>query len=42
MRVIYQLQRDRTQVVHLFDELARKLPEGIYLTSLKQSGTIIT
>lgn len=41
MNVIYQLQGDRTQVVHLFDELARKLPDGIYFTSLKHSGSSI-
>lgn len=38
MNVIYQLQSDRSQVVHLFDELARKLPDGIYFTSLRLSG----
>ncbi len=42
MRVIQQLQLDRTQIVHLFDDLVRKLPEGVYLTSLKQTGLIIT
>ena len=42
MRVIQQLQLDRTQVVHIFDDLVRKLPEGVYLTSLKQAGPIIT
>ena len=42
MRVIQQLQLDRTQVVHLFDDLVRKMPEGVYLTSLKQAGPIIT
>jgi type IV pilus assembly protein PilN len=42
MRVIQQLQMDRTQIVHMFDDLVRKLPEGVYLTSLKQSGQTIT
>ena len=42
MRVIQQLQLDRTQVVHLFDDLVRKMPEGMYLTSLKQAGQTIT
>jgi type IV pilus assembly protein PilN len=42
MRVIQQLQLDRTQIVHLFDDLVRKLPEGAYLTSLKQAGPLIT
>ncbi len=39
MNVIYQLQGDRTQVVHLFDELARKLPEGVYLALLNYTGS---
>jgi type IV pilus assembly protein PilN len=38
MNVIYQLQGDRAKVVHLFDELARKLPDGIYLVSLNHVG----
>lgn len=38
MNVIYQLQADRIQVVHQFDELARRLPEGVYLTSFKYAG----
>ncbi|HSD97580.1 MAG TPA: PilN domain-containing protein [Sulfuricaulis sp.] len=42
MNVIYQLQGDRAQVVHLFDELARKLPDGIYFSSLKHSGSSIS
>ncbi len=41
MNVIYQLQSDRSQVVHLFDELARKLPDGVYFTSLNLSGNTI-
>jgi len=41
MNVIYQLQGARAQVVHLFDELARKLPDGIYFSSLKHSGSNI-
>lgn len=42
MRVIQQLQVDRTQIVHVFDSLARRLPQGIYLTKLVQNGTKIT
>jgi type IV pilus assembly protein PilN len=41
MNVIYQLQGDRAKVVHLFDELARKLPEGVYLASLNHTGSNI-
>lgn len=36
MNVIYRLQGDRTQIVHIFDELVRKLPEGVYFTNMKQ------
>jgi type IV pilus assembly protein PilN len=42
MNVIYQLQADRIQVVHVFDELTRKLPEGVYLTAFKYSGSNIS
>jgi type IV pilus assembly protein PilN len=38
MNVIYQLQGDRTQIVHVFDDLVRKLPEGVYFKTLKQRG----
>ena len=40
--VIYQLQADRIQVVHVFDEIARRLPEGVYLTSFRYSGSNIS
>ena len=35
--VIEQLQANRSQMVHLFDSLVRTIPDGINLTSLKQS-----
>lgn len=38
MRIIEELQTSRPEIVHLFEELARTLPEGVYLTSVKQSG----
>jgi len=38
MKVIFQLQADRSQIVHVFDELVRKLPEGVYITNLRQKG----
>lgn len=38
MNVIQQLQADRTRVVRIFDELVRRVPEGVQLTSLKQTG----
>jgi type IV pilus assembly protein PilN len=39
MEIIDQLQKSRPEVVHLFDELVRQLPEGVYLTSIKQNGS---
>ncbi len=38
MRIVEQLQTSRPEVVHLFDELTKTLPEGVYLTSLTQRG----
>jgi type IV pilus assembly protein PilN len=38
MEVIQELQRNRPEIVHMFDEIARITPEGIYLDSMKQSG----
>jgi len=42
MKVIETLQGQRPQMVHLFDEIVKTLPDGIYLTSIKQSGTSLT
>ena len=42
MRVIERLQGTRTQIVHVFDDLVRQMPEGVYLTSLTQRGNNIT
>ncbi len=38
MQVIERLQSNRTESVHYFDEMVNTLPEGVYLTSLAQSG----
>jgi type IV pilus assembly protein PilN len=37
-RAVEDLQADRNQPVYLMDELARQVPEGIYLKSFKQEG----
>src|ERR1700689_5125404 len=37
MEIIERLQRSRPQIVHLFDEIVRTLPDGVYLTSVKQT-----
>jgi len=39
MEIIETLQRSRPEIVHVFDEVVRMLPEGVYLTYLKQNGT---
>jgi len=36
--VIQTLQQSRPEIVHLFDELAKTAPEGIFLTKFKQTG----
>jgi type IV pilus assembly protein PilN len=41
MQIIEKLQRSRPEVVHLFDELVKTMPDGTYLTSIKQTGTKI-
>lgn len=41
-QVIETLQANRAETVHLFNELVRQTPEGVYLKSLKQSGLKIT
>lgn len=42
MDVIQSLQQRRPQIVHLFDDFVRTVPEGIYLTSIKQQGDLLT
>jgi type IV pilus assembly protein PilN len=41
-QVVETLQSNRTEVVHLFDEMIHRLPEGLYLKSFKQAGDTIT
>ncbi len=38
MEIIEQLQKSRPEIVHLFDEIARELPEGVHLTGVRQTG----
>jgi len=37
-QVIEQLERSRPEIVHVFDQLARTLPDGVHLTSVKQTN----
>ncbi len=41
-RVIESLQRDRAEAVRLLSELAKQMPEGVYIRSLKQEGQKIS
>jgi type IV pilus assembly protein PilN len=41
MQIIEKLQRSRPEVVHLFDEMVKAMPDGTYLTSIKETGTKI-
>jgi type IV pilus assembly protein PilN len=41
-QVVETLQANRSEAVHLFDQLVRQLPDGIYLRSVKQVGARVT
>ncbi len=41
-QVVEALQTNRSDVVHLLDQLARELPDGVYLKSIKQTGNKVT
>jgi type IV pilus assembly protein PilN len=36
MEIIEKLQRSRPEIVHVFDEIVRTLPDGVYLTGVQQ------
>ena len=38
MEIIEKLQRSRPEIVHVFDEIVRTLPDGVYLTGVKQTA----
>lgn len=40
-KVVEDLQANRAEAVHLFDQMVRLLPEGIYLKAIKQTGKIV-
>ncbi|MGZ8204001.1 MAG: PilN domain-containing protein, partial [Burkholderiales bacterium] len=41
-QVVETLQANRTEAVHLLDQMVRQLPDGIYLKSVKQVSTKVT
>jgi len=42
MKVIEELQASRAAMVHFFDEILNTLPEGVYIKSLRQTGSGVT
>jgi type IV pilus assembly protein PilN len=41
-QAVEDLQADRNLPVHLLNELVRQLPDGVYLTSLKQENQVVS
>ena len=41
-QVVETLQANRSEAVHLLDQLVRQLPDGVYLRSIKQAGQKVT
>ena len=41
-QVVETLQANRSEAVHLLDQLVRQLPDGIYLKTVKQAGPKVT
>jgi len=42
MQIIQQLQQSRPIVVHLFDQLIKTLPPGVFLTGITENGDSLT
>jgi type IV pilus assembly protein PilN len=41
-RAVEDLQTDRNMPVHLLNELVKQTPEGVYLTSIRQDGQMVS
>lgn len=41
-KAVEDLQTDRNTPVHLLNELAKHTPEGVYLSSIRQAGQVVT
>jgi type IV pilus assembly protein PilN len=41
-QAVEDLQADRNMPVHLVNELVKQLPDGVYVTSLKQENQVVT
>ncbi|WP_096086057.1 PilN domain-containing protein [Agaribacterium haliotis] len=42
MRVIQDLEGKRSIIVHYFDELTKNVPDGVYFTSVRRRGNLIS
>lgn len=42
MEVIQSLQGNRPEIVHIFDQVVRTLPDGVFLNDLTRSGQAMT
>jgi type IV pilus assembly protein PilN len=42
MRIIQQLQGTRPEIVHIFDELVRTVPDGVFYTSIERKNQKIS
>ena len=40
-KVVETLQANRSQVVHLLDQLVRQLPDGVYLKTIEQKDNVV-
>jgi type IV pilus assembly protein PilN len=40
--VVETLQLNRSDAVQIFDQLSRQLPDGVYLRTIKQTGTRVS
>jgi len=40
-KAVEDLQTDRNVPVHLLNELVRQTPEGVYLTAIRQNGSVV-
>ncbi|MCZ7153876.1 PilN domain-containing protein, partial [Salmonella enterica] len=41
-KAVEDLQSDRNLPVHMLNELVAQLPDGVYLSSIKQEGLVVT
>ena len=42
MNVIQELQQGRSEMVHVFDQMVRVVPDGVYITKIEQEETTLT